>query len=59
MGRVNSLAHFVYGENPDNWTEAVWIERVGQLSFVLNTVTDIIGAGVGRGIATAMGGKTT
>ena len=53
MGRVNSLAHFVYGENPDNWTEAVWIERVGQMTFVLERQTEILAAGVCKGIAAA------
>lgn len=53
MGRVNSLAHFVYGQDPSEWTEDVWIERVGQMAFVLERQTEVLAAGVCKGIAAA------
>lgn len=55
MGRVNSLAHAVYGGNPDEWDEDLWIERVGQLDYVLQVKSDLVAAGVSKAIAAAFG----
>ena len=55
MGRVNSLAHSVYGENPELWTEDLWIERIGQLEYVMQTRSDIVAAGVSKALVAAFG----
>lgn len=55
MGRVSSLAHCLYGEDPDGWDEAKWLVRMGQVPFVLETLQDMVAVGVGKALAAAFG----